>query len=350
MPRKRKAKTPKAQKQKQKQRQSVVVNINQQRRTVARPKAVRAPQAPPPSSISFNPMIQFPQYDNTSSIISAIKSLNRSQPEIIRDVARVDRAVEQDTPLRERVLAAAEARRTPQVSGLAVQEINQVLPVEELPENIPIYIVKAPTERLNIQASRFRTASTQTQPPPVELQTAVLEGFIPVRPPSAKPYQGGSRRARSLKRAELAAAGAPGYSESEELLFSEPSPLFLGQRIEPPSTIRARVLSRKKEEPLEPSRIRSRVERSRVFEQTGALQPIGSALGVSPYVGSTALRSELRQKIIEYNAGVSGKANKIRLTEVVDGKRRNKPPSQLVEEIQEKELFYLLPGSTSTTL
>ena len=335
MPRKRKAKTPKAQKQKQKQRQSVVVNINQQRRTVARPKAVRA-QAPQPSSnISFNPMIQFPQYDNTSSIISAIKSLDRSQPEIIRDVARVDRAVEQDTPLRERVLAAAEARRTPQASGLAVQEINQVLPVEELPENIPINIVKAPTQRLNIQESSF------------------LEGFIPVSPPPPKPYVGGSRRARSLKRAELAAAGAPGYSESEyeEPLFSE-APLFLGQRIETPSTIRKRVLSRKKEQPLEeaPSRIRSRVERSRVFEQTGALQPIGSALGESPYVGSTALRSELRQKIIEHNAGVSGKANKIRLTEVVDGKRRNKPPSQLVEEIQEKELFYLLPGSTSTTL
>ena len=71
-------------KQKQKQRQSVVVNINQQRKTVRQPRS--KVQAQP----VFNPIFQFsqPQYD-ASSIINAIKALDR-QSEIVRDVARVD--------------------------------------------------------------------------------------------------------------------------------------------------------------------------------------------------------------------------------------------------------------------
>ena len=162
----RKKKAPKVQKQKQKQRQSVVVNINQQRKTVARqPRKLTELHKPvQPSSISFSPMINFPQqYDNTSSIMNAIKALEYRQPEVVRDVAKVDVAEQVFTPLRDRVRAAAEARANPQISGLASQEFYEVLrePIE-LPPEIPFSVESG---GLGILAPEIRS---QFPVPPVE--------------------------------------------------------------------------------------------------------------------------------------------------------------------------------------
>jgi hypothetical protein len=138
-PRKKKA-PKKVVKQKQKQRQSVVVNINQQRKTVAREPRSKLNEPPKPvqPSLSISPVFQFPQqYDNTNSIISAIKASQNKQSGIVRDVARVDVAEQVSTPLRERERAIRVARFTPQISGLALEEVSVQLPQEPQPQSIP---------------------------------------------------------------------------------------------------------------------------------------------------------------------------------------------------------------------
>jgi len=209
-PRKKKA-PKKVVKQKQKQRQSVVVNINQQRKTVAREPRSKLNEPPKPvqPSLSISPIFQFPQqYDNTNSIISAIKANQNRQPEIVRDVARVDIAEQIATPLRERERAIRVARFTPQISGLAVEEVSVQLPQEPQPESIPEAFVSVegggraePEKRLvtfNLEEGRFgtteipesRTGILQSQkplpfpvPPPEEFQSAL---YVP-QPVDLKP-------------------------------------------------------------------------------------------------------------------------------------------------------------------
>ena len=134
--------------QKQKQKQSVVVNINQQRKTVARPPMLR-PLPPPPY---LNPVF-LPQQTDLSSIITAIKGLDKRQPEIVRDVARVDIGEELLNPLAER----RQAGRRHAQSGLPSQEFYATLAEErltrqkakefDLPRTIPERSVSAPELR-----------------------------------------------------------------------------------------------------------------------------------------------------------------------------------------------------------
>jgi hypothetical protein len=170
-PRKKKA-PKKVVKQKQKQRQSVVVNVNTTK-SISRVKSLPKPVMPKPDipkpvmSQSFSPMINFPQ-DNTSSIINAIKSLGNLQPEIIRDVARIDRAEEERVPLKLRAKASEVSHSIPFHSGLASQEFYQVLSDPELqPTIIPIPIQPERTieEAINIEARQAQPQIFITKAP-----------------------------------------------------------------------------------------------------------------------------------------------------------------------------------------
>ena len=126
-----------AQKQKQNQKQSVTVHVHAH--------APRAPRARAPHALA-KPSIPHPVHSfstihsqDTSSIIAAIRALQYRQPEVIKDVARVDAAEEAAVPLRRRVRAAQLSNRVPSVSGLASQEFYSVLSEPELqPTRIPI--------------------------------------------------------------------------------------------------------------------------------------------------------------------------------------------------------------------
>lgn len=180
-PRKKKA-PKKVVKQKQKQRQSVVVNVNTTK-SISRVKSVSKPV----------PMIQFPQ-DNTSSIINAIKSLNYLQPEIIKDVARIDRAEEERVPLKLRKKVSEVSRSIPLHSGLASQEFYQILTEpEQPPTRIPtpiqpertieeaqpqIYITRAPVSSLNVpKQKRSIVKKTTAEELPTEFIPSVEEHY-----------------------------------------------------------------------------------------------------------------------------------------------------------------------------
>lgn len=166
MPRKKAPKRKPKLAQKQKQRQSVIVNINQQRKTIARPSMPKSVQPVQPSlSTSFSPIInfpQFPQYDNTSSIINAIRSSENRQPEIIKDVARVDVAEERAIPLRERRRELSILESVPQHQGLASEEFDAIQH-EPAPQSIPINIVKVPVEKVNVRKQKRSIVKQQTE-------------------------------------------------------------------------------------------------------------------------------------------------------------------------------------------
>jgi hypothetical protein len=307
----RKKKAPKrVVKQKQKQRQSVVVTINQQRKTVQRRQNTPKPTPVP----SVSPIFQFPQqYDNTSSIISAIKSVQSPSSSIINDVARVDRAEEQAEPLRTREQRAAFLDTVAQHGGLSVEESR---PPEPVPTSIPaIYIVKAPLERLNVPPS------PEEPYPFVQVPSPNIRELLTTLPGAA------GRRARSLKRSEVRYESEedPYISEGREFSQISENPFIgiqeagtepaLESAFEPAPEIRKRVLTRK-------------------------LYPVGGTpLGVEP-AGS----SYLRGRISDHNREVGrGSAQYVPLSEKVGGRRRQKTPGQLQEELADKGLYYLLP-------
>ena len=159
MPRKKapKRKPKLVQKQKQNQKQSVVVNINQQRKTIRRQSTPKPVQPQPSLSTTFSPIIQFP--DNTSSIISAIQGLNRQQGDVIRDVVRQD--VAEATPVQVRQQRLRVLESVPQHQGLSSEEYDSSLGYESLPESLPVArkkrikrtklnIVNVPTSKLNV--------------------------------------------------------------------------------------------------------------------------------------------------------------------------------------------------------
>jgi len=336
MPRKKKApKKVVKQKQKQKQRQSVVVNINQQRKTVARePRKLTEPPKPvqPSVSTSVSPIFQFPQqYDNTNSIINAIKASQNNQPEIVRDVARVDVAEEQSTPSRQRLRALRTARLSPQVSGLSLEEVQQALPEEPQPQSIPEAVVsvesggrRTPEKRLvsfNLGEGRFTTSEIP------ESRTGILQSQKTSQFPVPSPEEGSS----------------PYYTPSPvELIPTKPT-----EPVEPEEPLSSR-------NPYIPSQIRETVRASREGGAEELPQPPST-----PPPKASELKNNIKAHNLEIKATYKSQGRTeedakkdpryVYLTQ--RGKGENSKPvsksdKQLTDELREKDLLGLIPPTS----